>query len=211
MLKTRAAPIGITLEITPIERPYGAGCFGALLSYPGSTGEVRDIKPEIDAVQAAGGMVVAMTCWPYVFLDPPGALGADIVLGSAQRFGVPVGYGGPHAAFFATKTAHQRSIPWASCRSPARMPKTTQALSPCTADTGAAYPPREGHIEHLYGAGSAGCHSRFYAIWHGPEGLMRIANHAHDMACRFAAAMRRAGHMVRHDRFFGHRHRSNNL
>ena len=112
VLKTRAAPIGITLEITPVESPYGAGCFGALLSYPGSTGEVRDIKPEIDAVQAAGGMaIVASDLLALCILEAPGTLGADIVLGSAQRFGVPFGYGGPHAAFFATKTAHQRSIP----------------------------------------------------------------------------------------------------
>ena len=112
VLKTRAAPIGITLEITPIESPYGAGCFGALLSYPGSNGEVRDIKPEIDAIQAAGGMaIVASDLLALCVLESPGALGADIVLGSAQRFGVPFGFGGPHAAFFAAKTAHQRSIP----------------------------------------------------------------------------------------------------
>ncbi len=202
VLKTRAAPIGITLEITPIESPYGAGCFGALLSYPGSTGEVRDIKSEIDAVQAAGGMaIVASDLLALCILESPGALGADIVLGSAQRFGVPFGYGGPHAAFFATKEAHQRSIP-------GRLVGVSQDALGRQAYR-LALQTREQHIRREKATSNI-CTAQvllaviagFYAIWHGPEGLMRIANHAHDMACRFAAAMRRAGHMVRHDRFF---------
>ncbi|MGB1921557.1 MAG: glycine dehydrogenase, partial [Candidatus Puniceispirillaceae bacterium] len=202
VLKTRAAPIGITLEITPVESPYGAGCFGALLSYPGSTGEVRDIKPEIDAVQAAGGMaIVASDLLALCILEAPGTLGADIVLGSAQRFGVPFGYGGPHAAFFATKTAHQRSIP-------GRLVGVSQDSRGRQAYR-LALQTREQHIRREKATSNI-CTAQvllavmagFYAIWHGPEGLTRIANHAHDMACRFAAAMRRAGHAVQHDRFF---------
>ncbi|MEK9611475.1 MAG: aminomethyl-transferring glycine dehydrogenase [Alphaproteobacteria bacterium] len=202
VLKTRAAPIGITLEITPVESPYGAGCFGALLCYPGSTGEVRDIKPEIDAVQAAGGMaIVASDLLALCILEAPGTLGADIVLGSAQRFGVPFGYGGPHAAFFATKTAHQRSIP-------GRLVGVSQDSRGRQAYR-LALQTREQHIRREKATSNI-CTAQvllavmagFYAIWHGPEGLTRIANHAHDMACRFAAAMRRAGHAVQHDRFF---------
>jgi glycine dehydrogenase len=161
VLKTRAAPIGITLEITPVESPYGAGCFGALLSYPGSTGEVRDIKPEIDAVQAAGGMaIVASDLLALCILEAPGTLGADIVLGSAQRFGVPFGYGGPHAAFFATKTAHQRSIP-------GRLVGVSQDSRGRQAYR-LALQTREQHIRRekatsniCTGAGSAGSHGRF--------------------------------------------------
>ena len=112
VLRTRAEPIGIELEIRPTSEPYGEGCFGAFISYPASGGEVRDIKPEIEAVQAAGGLaIVASDLLALTMIESPGALGADMVLGSAQRFGVPFGYGGPHAAFFGCRTAHQRSIP----------------------------------------------------------------------------------------------------
>ena len=202
VLKTRAAPIGITLEIAAVRTPFEADCFGALISYPGSTGEVRDIKPDIDDIQAAGGMaIVASDLLALCVLESPGSLGADIVLGSAQRFGVPFGYGGPHAAFFATKTAHQRSIP-------GRLVGVSQDAQGKQAYR-LALQTREQHIRREKATSNI-CTAQvllavmagFYAVWHGPEGLTRIANHAHDMACRFAAAMRRAGHVVRHEAFF---------
>ena len=202
VLKTRAAPIGITLEIAAVGTPFEADCFGALISYPGSTGEVRDIKPDIDDIQAAGGMaIVASDLLALCVLESPGSLGADIVLGSAQRFGVPFGYGGPHAAFFATETAHQRSIP-------GRLVGVSQDAQGKQAYR-LALQTREQHIRREKATSNI-CTAQvllavmagFYAVWHGPEGLTRIANHAHDMACRFAAAMRRAGHVVRHEAFF---------
>ena len=202
VLKTRAAPIGVTLEIAAVGTPFEADCFGALISYPGSTGEVRDIKPDIDDIQAAGGMaIVASDLLALCVLESPGSLGADIVLGSAQRFGVPFGYGGPHAAFFATKTAHQRSIP-------GRLVGVSQDAQGKQAYR-LALQTREQHIRREKATSNI-CTAQvllavmagFYAVWHGPEGLTRIANHAHDMACRFAAAMRRAGHVVRHEAFF---------
>ena len=202
VLKTRAAPIGITLEIAAVGTPFEDDCFGALISYPGSTGEVRDIKPDIDDIQAAGGMaIVASDLLALCVLESPGSLGADIVLGSAQRFGVPFGYGGPHAAFFATKTAHQRSIP-------GRLVGVSQDAQGKQAYR-LALQTREQHIRREKATSNI-CTAQvllavmagFYAVWHGPEGLTRIANHAHDMACRFAAAMRRAGHVVRHEAFF---------
>ena len=202
VLKTRAAPIGITLEIAAVGTPFEANCFGALISYPGSTGEVRDIKPDIDDIQAAGGMaIVASDLLALCVLESPGSLGADIVLGSAQRFGVPFGYGGPHAAFFATKTAHQRSIP-------GRLVGVSQDAQGKQAYR-LALQTREQHIRREKATSNI-CTAQvllavmagFYAVCHGPEGLTRIANHAHDMACRFAAAMRRAGHVVRHEAFF---------
>ena len=202
VLRTRAEPIGIELEIRPTSEPYGEGCFGALISYPASGGEVRDIKPEIEAVQAAGGLaIVASDLLALTMIESPGALGADMVLGSAQRFGVPFGYGGPHAAFFACRTAHQRSIP-------GRLVGVSQ-------DSGGrmayrlALQTREQHIRREKATSNI-CTAQvllavmagFYGLWHGPEGLTRIAGHAHGLACRFAATMRAAGRTVRHGSFF---------
>ena len=202
ILRTRAEPIGIELDICGTDEPYEEGCFGALISYPASGGEVRDIRPEIESIHAAGGLaIVACDLLALTILESPGALGADMVLGSTQRFGVPFGYGGPHAAFFACRTAHQRSIP-------GRLVGVSQ-------DSGGrmayrlALQTREQHIRREKATSNI-CTAQvllavmagFYALWHGPEGLTRIASHAHGMACRFAAAMRGAGRTVRHDRFF---------
>ena len=202
ILRTRAKPIGIELDIRSTAEAYEEGCFGALISYPASGGEVRDIKPEIEAVKAAGGLaIVASDLLALTMLESPGALGADMVLGSAQRFGVPFGYGGPHAAFFACRTAHQRAIP-------GRLVGVSQ-------DSGGrmayrlALQTREQHIRREKATSNI-CTAQvllavmagFYALWHGPEGLIQIAGHAHGMACRFATAMREAGRTVRHDRFF---------
>jgi glycine dehydrogenase len=100
VLRTRARPIGIELELAAPEAPYEEGCFGVLISYPGSSGAVRDITPAITAIHDAGGLaIIASDLLALTLLEAPGNLGADIVLGSAQRFGVPFGYGGPHAAF----------------------------------------------------------------------------------------------------------------
>ena len=202
ILRTRAEPIGIELDIRATSEAYDEGCFGALISYPASGGEVRDIKPEIEAVQAAGGLaIVASDLLALTMLESPGALGADMVLGSAQRFGVPFGYGGPHAAFFACRTAHQRSIP-------GRLVGVSQDSAGRMAYR-LALQTREQHIRREKATSNI-CTAQvllavmagFYALWHGPEGLTRIASHAHSMACRFAAAMRGAGRTVRHDRFF---------
>ena len=202
ILRTRAEPIGIELDIRGTGEPYEEGCFGALISYPASGGEVRDIRPEIERIHEAGGLaIVACDLLALTMLESPGALGADMVLGSTQRFGVPFGYGGPHAAFFACRTAHQRSIP-------GRLVGVSQ-------DSGGrmayrlALQTREQHIRREKATSNI-CTAQvllavmagFYALWHGPEGLTRIASHAHGMACRFATAMRGAGRTVRHDRFF---------
>ena len=112
LLKTRAQPFGIEVQCLPSDVPYEASLFGALISYPSSRGEVRDIASEIKAIKNVDAMVIVVSdLLALTLLMPPGALGADIVIGSAQRFGVPFGFGGPHAAFFATKSAYQRSVP----------------------------------------------------------------------------------------------------
>ena len=107
VLRTRAEPMGIDLVV---DDPSAVdGCFGALVSYPGSSGELHPVDAFADPVHAGGGQcVVAADLLALVLLTPPGRLGADIVIGSAQRFGVPMGFGGPHAAFLATRDAHAR-------------------------------------------------------------------------------------------------------
>ena len=113
MLRTRAEPVGIDLVVGDLDDVDPPSCFGALLSYPGSSGArppTRRRSPS--AVHAAGGLaVVAADLLALVLLAPPGERGADIVVGSAQRFGVPMGFGGPHAAFLATRDAYARALP----------------------------------------------------------------------------------------------------
>ena len=202
MLQTRAAPIGITIEVKSPSEPYEEGCFGTLISYPGSSGGVRNIRPEIDAIHQAGGLAIVTTdLLALTLLEAPGNLGADMVLGSAQRFGVPFGYGGPHAAFFATRTAHQRSIP-------GRLVGVSQDSAGRMAYR-LALQTREQHIRREKATSNI-CTAQvllavmagFYGLWHGPEGLTRIARHAHGMAARFAAAMQAAGRTLRHTAFF---------
>src|SRR2546421_6046060 len=113
VVRTRAEPIGINVVV--VEPGAGiaeAGVFGALLQYPGSSGAVRDLRPVIEQLHGQGALVgVASDLLALVLLTPPGEMGADAVVGSSQRFGVPLGFGRPHAAFFATRDAHKRSMP----------------------------------------------------------------------------------------------------
>jgi glycine cleavage system P protein (glycine dehydrogenase) len=113
VLKSRAEPLGLTLEICPSDRmTFGADAFGMLLQYPDEAGLVRDLTPTIARAHEAGVLAaVAADLLALALLTPPGEMGADVVFGSSQRFGVPLGYGGPHAAFFATRTAFVRQMP----------------------------------------------------------------------------------------------------
>ncbi len=202
ILETRAHPLGIEINIAPAGTGYDENIFGALISYPSSEGQIRDIEGEISQIKAAGGMaIVASDLLALACLEPPGKFGADIVLGSAQRFGVPFGYGGPHAAFFATLSTYQRAIPGrlvgVSKDSAGRMAYRL------------ALQTREQHIRREKATSNI-CTAQvllaviagFYAVWHGPEGLKQIAAHSHRMACMFAASMRQAGRTIRHQHFF---------
>jgi glycine dehydrogenase len=112
ILKTRAEPLGIIIDVQPIGDSIPDDCFGGLLSYPGSCGAIRDLSGAIATIHDGGGLaVVCADLLALTLLTPPGEMGADIVVGSAQRFGVPFGFGGPHAAYFACSQALQRSIP----------------------------------------------------------------------------------------------------
>ena len=112
VLRTRAEPLGIAIKVgDPSVDLDAADPFAALLSYPGSSGRVADIEPLIASIHDKGALaIVATDLLALTLLTPPGELGADIAIGSAQRFGVPMGYGGPHAAFFATHDKHKRAI-----------------------------------------------------------------------------------------------------
>jgi glycine dehydrogenase len=203
VLRTRARHLGIELVVgDALAETAGQDLFGVLVQYPGSDGAIRDPRPVIDAVHAAGGLaVVATDLLALTLLTPPGELGADIVLGSAQRFGVPMGYGGPHAAFFATKDAHKRAMPGriigvsvdARGRTALRMALQT----------------REQHIRRDKATSNI-CTAQvllavmagFYAVWHGPEGLTRIARRVHGLTAILAGALRAAGFTVAAETFF---------
>jgi glycine dehydrogenase len=204
LLETRTQPLGITLVIQDpsdfdVTRP---DVFAMVLSYPDSDGKVRFIKPTIDAGHEHDVMtVVTADLLSLVLLTPPGEQGADVVVGSAQRFGVPMGYGGPHAAFFATRAEYQRKIP-------GRIIGATK-----DADGNPAYrmalQTREQHIRREKATSNIctaqvllAVISGFYGVWHGPEGLRRIASRVHALAVVTANGLVQGGCKLRHDVFF---------
>ena len=205
VLATRAAPLGFSLaDIAPGDTQAIAAhrLFAVVLQYPGTTGAIRDLRAEIAAAHAAGAIaIVATDLLACVLLTPPGDMGADIVVGSAQRFGVPMGFGGPHAAFLATRDAYKRA-----------MPGRLVGLSIDAAGAPAlrlALQTREQHIRREKATSNI-CTAQvllanmagFYAVWHGPEGLTRIARRVNLMARLLAGAAKRAGLALRHDTFF---------
>lgn len=202
VLATRLAPHGIAIREFS---PDAAGDFAAhrpfavVLQYPGTTGAVRDLTAEIEAAHRQGALaIVAADPLALVLLRPPGAMGADIVVGSAQRFGVPIGFGGPHAAFLATREALKRLMPGrlvGVSRDAAGRPALRLALQT-----------REQHIRREKATSNIctaqallAMISALYAMWHGPEGLRRIASRVHAMAAGLARAAQRAGWTLLHD------------
>jgi glycine dehydrogenase len=206
VLTTRAAPLGITVRFVPVASIIAdvteAKPFALVLQYPGTTGEVRDLTAEIAAVQAVGGLaLVAADPLSLCLLTPPGEMGADVVIGSSQRFGVPMGFGGPHAAFMAVKDSHKRL-----------MPGRLVGVSVDAAGTPAmrlALQTREQHIRREKATSNI-CTAQvllavmagMYAVWHGPAGLKRIASRVALSARVLAGAARAAGFTVKHDAFF---------
>jgi glycine dehydrogenase len=177
VLKTRAEPLGVELHFGPADGidPEGQDLFGALLQYPDTDGEIRDPSPVAEALHAGGAMlVVAADPLALTLLRPPGELGADIVVGSTQRFGVPMGFGGPHAAYLTTREALKRQLPGRVVGvSKDAQGKLAYRLAIQT---------REQHIRRDRATSNI-CTAQvllaimasMYGVYHGPEGLRRIA------------------------------------
>ncbi|MSO74339.1 MAG: glycine dehydrogenase (aminomethyl-transferring) [Alphaproteobacteria bacterium] len=203
VVETRARALGIKVIVGDHRQALGGDeLFGALLQYPAADGAVHDYAETIKAVQVQGGLVtVATDLLALLLLKPPGELGADIAVGSAQRFGVPMGFGGPHAAFFATKDAHKRHMPGrlvgVSIDAKGR-PALRLALQT-----------REQHIRREKATSNI-CTAQvllanmasLYAVYHGPQGLKRIASRVHRLTAICAEGLKRLGLGVVNDSFF---------
>ncbi len=204
VVETRAEPLGIKVHVGPVASVDFAAqkLFGVLVQYPATDGRVRDYAPLAARAHAAGGLlVVAADLLSLVLLRAPGEFGADIAVGSSQRFGVPVGFGGPHAAFLATKDDFKRQMPGriigvskdAEGRRAYRMALQT----------------REQHIRREKATSNI-CTAQvllavmasMYAVYHGPEGLKRIARRIHALTVLLARGLERLGHDVGTDPYF---------
>ncbi len=203
VIKTRAKHFGFTILVgEPQTLLEENECFGVLLQYPGSNGEVSDLSPIIELAHSKNVLVtVAADIMSLVLLKSPGDMGADIVVGSNQRFGVPMGFGGPHAAFFAFSEQFKRAAPGRIIGvSIDSKGKTALRMAMQT---------REQHIRREK-ANSNICTSQvllalistFYAIYHGPDGLKRIANRIHRLTGILAKALKNAGFVRQNESYF---------
>jgi glycine dehydrogenase len=205
VIATRAWPLGweiVDFCSGDVAAIHAQKAFAVVLNYPGSTGQLRDLSAEIAAAQAEGGMaVVCADLLALTLVKPPGEMGADIVVGSAQRFGVPMGFGGPHAGFFATRDGYKRQLPGRLVGvsvDAAGRPAMRLALQT-----------REQHIRREKATSNI-CTAQvllaviagFYAVWHGPEGLKRIARRVNLQARLLAAIASKSGFSLRFEAFF---------
>ena len=203
VLRTRAEPLGWNLIVgDPATDLARADVLGALLQYPGSSGAVRDLRPAIALLHEKGALaIIAADLLALTLLASPGELGADIAIGSAQRFGVPMGYGGPHAAYMAVRDGLKRSLPGriVGLSVDARgLPAYRLALQT-----------REQHIRREKATSNI-CTAQvllaviasMYAVYHGPEGLTHIARNVHRRAAVLAAGLRKLGFALASDAFF---------
>ncbi|MER6236085.1 aminomethyl-transferring glycine dehydrogenase [Streptomyces clavifer] len=207
VIETRAEPTGVEVVVADLSGGIPAdiaerGVFGVLLQYPGASGAVRDIKPVIEQAHELGAVVtVAADLLALTLLTSPGELGADIAVGTTQRFGVPMGFGGPHAGFMAVREKFARSLP-------GRLVGVS-----VDADGNKAYrlalQTREQHIRREKATSNI-CTAQvllavmagMYAVYHGPEGLRTIARRTHRFATILAEGLRAAGVDVVHDAYF---------
>ncbi|HFQ5128087.1 TPA: aminomethyl-transferring glycine dehydrogenase [Vibrio vulnificus] len=202
VIKTRAKYFGFDVVIGNVDALPQTEAFGALLQYPSTTGEVRDLTDVIAQAQANKTLVsVATDLLASALVKPAGEMGADVVIGSAQRFGVPMGYGGPHAAFMATREQHKRTMP-GRVIGVSIDAKGNQALR-------MAMQTREQHIRHEKATSNI-CTAQallanmasFFAVYHGEEGIRTIARRTHHMTAILAAGLTKSGYELAHNAFF---------
>jgi glycine dehydrogenase len=202
VIKTRAAPLGIEVIVGAPDDLDAAAVFGAVFQFPGTYGHLRDFTDQIAALHAERAIgIISADPMSLTLLKEPGAMGADIAVGTTQRFGVPVGYGGPHAAYMATKSGYARS-----------MPGRIVGVS-IDAHGNRAYrlslQTREQHIRREKATSNV-CTAQallavmasFYAVFHGPEGLRAIAQRIHRKTARLAEGLRTGGFIVQPATFF---------
>ncbi|UWQ20056.1 aminomethyl-transferring glycine dehydrogenase [Jannaschia sp. W003] len=202
VMRTRAEPLGIEIVVGEPDELDASTVFGAIFQYPGTHGALRDFTPEMEELHSNKALgIVACDLLALCLLKEPGAMGADIAVGSAQRFGVPLGYGGPHAAFFACADALKRSMPGRLVGvSVDALGNKAYRLSLQT---------REQHIRREKATSNV-CTAQallavmasFYAVFHGPKGLHHIATHVHAHAVALRDALRGAGFAVSPDAIF---------
>ena len=203
VIKTRAEPLGIELIIS--EEPENedlADCSSVIFQYPNTEGKIKDFKNDIKKIQEAGTMVILVAdLLSLSLIKSPGELGADIAVGTTQRFGVPMGFGGPHAAYFATQEKFSRKMP-------GRLVGVSQDKTGLKAYR-LALQTREQHIRREKATSNI-CTAQallaimagLYGIWHGPDGLKKIASRINKYASHFASLANQSGFMVRHENFF---------
>ncbi|HIL05557.1 MAG TPA: glycine dehydrogenase (aminomethyl-transferring) [Acidimicrobiia bacterium] len=203
VVNTRAQALGIEIEVgDPWEDLNPEECYGVLIQYPGSSGRIRDIREVVAKSHAYEGLVcVSADLLALCLLTPPGELGADLVVGTSQRFGVPLGFGGPHAGYLAARESHKRSLPG--------------RLVGVSVDSGGrpaarlALQTREQHIRREKATSNI-CTAQvllavlasMYAVWHGPNGLKQIAQRIHDLTALLAASLDSTGVVVLNGSFF---------
>ena len=203
VVKTRAKALGLTVHVANHKNfEFGPQVFGALLQYPTTDGAVLDYTAVCEAAHAHDALVaVAADLLSMVLLTPPGEWGADIVVGNTQRFGVPLGYGGPHAAYFATRDEYKRQIPGriiGISRDAEGKPALRMALQT-----------REQHIRREKATSNI-CTAQvllavtasMYAVYHGPQGLTRIATRVHQLTAALGAGLRKLGYEIAHENYF---------
>ena len=203
VVRTRAEVRGVEIVVgDPATFKFGGGVIGALLQYPATDGAIRDYRALCTAAHGAGALVtVATDLLALTLLTPPGEFGADVAVGNSQRFGVPLGYGGPHAAFFATRDEYKRHLPGriiGVSKDKAGRPALRMALGT-----------REQHIRREKATSNI-CTAQvllavvagMYAVYHGPAELRRIAERVHGHTAALAGALKRLGYKLAHEEFF---------
>jgi len=203
VLRTRAEPMGVDVRVGEVDDfEMSDDVFGVLVQYPATDGRLRDLRELADRVHEGGGRVVAATdLLALTLLTPPGEWGADVCVGNTQRFGVPMGYGGPHAAFISAREAFKR-----------KMPGRIIGVSVDAQGDRAlrmALQTREQHIRREKATSNI-CTAQvllaimagMYAVWHGPDGLRAIGRRVHALASLLADGLERLGHDVVHEHFF---------